>query len=142
MPDVEVIVVQKDKCVLNNWASRHQPGGQTTRGNLNEEQKMTYSPPHRAMCVFNILAILLLVAAALVPGSRVTIEGVNINPTRTGLLDVLSRMGAEIALAGEQIQNNEPCADLIVQSSHLVATQVSGDTVHRGDTVDRCKYEA
>ena len=76
-------------------------------------------------------ASFLLVAAALVPGSQVTVEGVNVNPTRTGLLDVLREMGAEIVLSGERIQNNESLAGIVVRSSGLVATAVGGDTVVR-----------
>ncbi|MBL7064130.1 MAG: 3-phosphoshikimate 1-carboxyvinyltransferase, partial [Anaerolineae bacterium] len=49
-----------------------------------------------------------LVAAALLPGSEVTIESVGVNPTRTGLLDVLRAMGAELALDNEREQGNEP----------------------------------
>ena len=72
-----------------------------------------------------------LVAAALVPGSEVTIEGVGVNPTRIGLLDVLRAMGAEIALDNEREQGNEPVADVTVRASGLVGVEVGGDTVVR-----------
>ena len=72
-----------------------------------------------------------LVAAALVPGSEVTIEGVGVNPTRTGLLDVLRTMGAEIALDNEREQGNEPVADVTVGASDLVSVEVGGDLVVR-----------
>jgi 3-phosphoshikimate 1-carboxyvinyltransferase len=55
-----------------------------------------------------------LVAAALVPGSEITIEGVGVNPTRTGLLDVLGDMGAEITIAvgeGTGAQEGKKTAD-------------------------------
>jgi 3-phosphoshikimate 1-carboxyvinyltransferase len=76
-------------------------------------------------------AAFLLVAAALVPGSEVTIEGVGINPTRTGLLDVLRAMGTELALDDECEQGNEPVADVTVGTSDLVGVEVGGDTVVR-----------
>jgi len=76
-------------------------------------------------------AAFLLAAAVVVPGSEVTLEGVGVNPTRTGLLDVLRRMGTEITLANEQGQGNEPVADVTARSSHLVGVEVAGDTVVR-----------
>ncbi len=72
-----------------------------------------------------------LVAAALVPGSEVTIEGVGINSTRTGLLDVLRAMGAEILLDNEREQGGELVADVMVRTSDLVGVEVGGDTVVR-----------
>lgn len=58
-----------------------------------------------------------IVAAALVPGSRLRIHGVNVNPTRVGLLDVLERMGVPIALYNRRRQNGELVADLEVRSA-------------------------
>jgi 3-phosphoshikimate 1-carboxyvinyltransferase len=72
-----------------------------------------------------------LVAAALAPGSEVTIEGMGVNPTRTGLLDVLRAMGVEIALDNEREQGNEPVADVTVRASDLVGVEIGGDTVVR-----------
>ena len=76
-------------------------------------------------------AAFLLVAATLVPGSEVTVEDVGINPTRTGLLDVLREMGAEIDLDNEHEQGNEPVADVTVRASDLVGVEVGGDMVVR-----------
>jgi 3-phosphoshikimate 1-carboxyvinyltransferase len=77
-------------------------------------------------------ASFLLVAAALVSGSEMTIEGVNVNPTRTGLLDVLREMGAEVVLASQRPQNNESVADVTVSASRLVGgVVVGGDVVVR-----------
>ncbi len=72
-----------------------------------------------------------LVAALLVPDSAVTLLGVNTNWTRTGLLDVLAAMGAEIALTNEGEQGGEPVADLVVRSAALSGTEIGGDTVVR-----------
>jgi 3-phosphoshikimate 1-carboxyvinyltransferase len=72
-----------------------------------------------------------LVAAALLPRSKITLEGVGINPTRTGLLDVLEAMGAEIVAEKQRIQGNESVADLTVRSSELRGVEIGGDTVVR-----------
>jgi 3-phosphoshikimate 1-carboxyvinyltransferase len=58
-----------------------------------------------------------VVAAALVPGSELRIHGVNVNPTRTGLLDVLERMGVRIAVFNRRSESGEPVADLEVRSA-------------------------
>jgi len=72
-----------------------------------------------------------LVAAALIEGSEVTVEGVGVNPTRTGLLDVLRAMGAEIALENARVQGGEPVADVTVRASSLRGIEVGGNTVVR-----------
>ncbi len=76
-------------------------------------------------------ASFLLVAAMLVPGSAVTIVDVGVNPTRTGLLDVLRYMGADIALADERKQGNEPVANVTVRTSELRGVEVGGEAVVR-----------
>lgn len=76
-------------------------------------------------------AAFLLVAALLVPGSEVVIRHVGVNPTRTGLLDVLMEMGADVSLQEERVVGGEPVADLLVRRSHLSAGKVAGDRVVR-----------
>jgi 3-phosphoshikimate 1-carboxyvinyltransferase len=71
----------------------------------------------------------LLVAAAIVPGSAVTVHGVGLNPGRIGLLDVLERMGARVAVYNRRSLGGEPVGDVEVQSSELVGTQVSAAEV-------------
>ena len=66
-----------------------------------------------------------VVAATLVPGSDVTIHGVGVNPRRTGLLDVLGRMGARITAFNRRRAGGEPVADLEVRAAPLVATAIS-----------------
>lgn len=70
-----------------------------------------------------------IMAAILVLGSRLRIDGVGLNPTRTGLLKVLDDMGAEISLSGERLVCNEPVADLSVRSSELSAIEISGPII-------------
>ena len=72
-----------------------------------------------------------IVAATIVPDSKITLRGVGINPTRTGLLDILSTMGADITVVRFYRAGNEPVADLTVQGSTLHGVEVGGDTVVR-----------
>jgi 3-phosphoshikimate 1-carboxyvinyltransferase len=76
-------------------------------------------------------AAFLLVAALLLPGSEITVEGVGVNPTRTGFLDVLGNMGARISVDYRPRQGGEPTADVTARASDLHAVQVNGDTVVR-----------
>jgi 3-phosphoshikimate 1-carboxyvinyltransferase len=65
-----------------------------------------------------------VVAATLLHASELLVRGVNVNPLRTGLLDVLERMGANIAIFNRRTVSGEPVADLEVRSAPLVATAV------------------
>ena len=73
----------------------------------------------------------LFAAAAIVPGSRITVEGVGVNPTRTGILDVLSKMGAKVTLANEREEMGESVADVTLAAAQLRAVEISGDLVVR-----------
>ncbi len=68
-----------------------------------------------------------MVAALIVPGSRVTITGVGINPTRAGLIGVLQAMGGDIVLTNQRNVGGEPVADLVVTSSALTGIDVPPD---------------
>jgi 3-phosphoshikimate 1-carboxyvinyltransferase len=79
-----------------------------------------------------------LVAAAILPGSEIRLRGVGVNPTRTGLYDLLVAMGAEVSIlcsepCGREPRQGmgEPIGDLIVVGSDLRATDVGGDLVVR-----------
>lgn len=74
-------------------------------------------------------AAFFIVAAALVPGSDVLIEGVGLNPTRTGLLTILERMGARIEVTPRGEEGGEPIGDLRVLASGLQGTEVGGAEV-------------
>jgi 3-phosphoshikimate 1-carboxyvinyltransferase len=71
----------------------------------------------------------LLVAAALLPGSDVTVHDVGLNPRRTGLLDVLERMGARIAIFERRREGREPAGAVQVEYNELVATEVRAEEV-------------
>jgi len=76
-------------------------------------------------------AAFLIVAATLVPGSEITVEDVGVNPTRTGLLDVLRAMGAGVTLHNERTVSGEPVAGLIIRASELRGVEVGGTLVVR-----------
>lgn len=79
-------------------------------------------------------AAFFLVGASIVPGSDVTIRGVGVNPTRTGLLEVLSRMGADIQLLNPREEAGEPVADLRAKSAALRGVTIGPDLIPR--TID------
>lgn len=76
-------------------------------------------------------AAFLIVAALITPDSDLLIKSVGINPTRTGILEALFRMGARITVSESQGAGGEPIADLRVQSSTLHGTVVDGSLIPR-----------
>jgi 3-phosphoshikimate 1-carboxyvinyltransferase len=74
-------------------------------------------------------AAFFLVGALLVAGSDVTLTGVGLNPTRTGLLIVLERMGAEIETTVEGERGGEPAGTVRARASQLRGTEVGGAEV-------------
>ncbi|ASC73977.1 3-phosphoshikimate 1-carboxyvinyltransferase [Halomicronema hongdechloris C2206] len=72
-----------------------------------------------------------LVAAAITPGSELIIENVGVNPTRTGILEALQAMQADITLENQRLVTGEPVADLRVRHSQLQAAHFSGALIPR-----------
>ncbi len=72
-----------------------------------------------------------MVAGLIVPNSEITIKNVGINPTRTGIIDVLFAMGGKIELSNRRTLNNEPVADITVSSSVLQGTTIGGQIIPR-----------
>jgi len=70
-----------------------------------------------------------LIAAAIVPGSEVSVRGMLVNPLRTGLLEVLEQMGGDIDVSGERIQSGEIVADVRVRHSSLRPCQVLAEQI-------------
>jgi 3-phosphoshikimate 1-carboxyvinyltransferase len=71
-------------------------------------------------------AAFLLAAASLVPGSLVRVRAVGVNPTRTGVLDALRAMGADVSLEAQCEQAGEPIADVVCRAARLHGTNISG----------------
>ncbi|MCH8815062.1 MAG: 3-phosphoshikimate 1-carboxyvinyltransferase [Chloroflexi bacterium] len=72
-----------------------------------------------------------LVLGAIHPDAEIRVAGVGVNPTRTGIIDALQSMGADIWLEEERTWGAEPVADVVVRSSKLKHTMVSGNLVPR-----------
>src|SRR5205814_4389117 len=70
-----------------------------------------------------------IVAATLLPESRLTIHDLSLNPRRTGLLDVLTRMGGRVGVLARHTAAGEHVGDIEVRSAELTATKISSDEV-------------
>jgi 3-phosphoshikimate 1-carboxyvinyltransferase len=79
-------------------------------------------------------AAFFLVAAALIPGSKVVVRRVGVNPTRDGIIEILRRMGADIELLGATVEAGEPVADLRVTGRRLKGVEIGSELVAR--TID------
>jgi len=98
--------------------------------------EITLTPP-KALHAVNVevpgdisSAAYFLVAGLILPNSDIVIRNVGVNPTRTGILDALEAMGANIERLNER-GTVEPICDLRVRSSHLHGTTISGDLIPR-----------
>lgn len=76
-------------------------------------------------------AAFLIVAGLLVPDSDLTITGVNLNITRTGLVDVLQAMGGDVTVTQSGVQGGEPVGEIRVRHSALKGVEVGGEVVVR-----------
>ena len=95
-----------------------------TNGNV-----ITLEPPEAVPADISSAAFF-LVAGAIVPGSELTIRNVGVNPTRTGILDVLRSMGADITESNFR-DDAEPVCDLTVRHSRLHGTEIGGAIIPR-----------
>lgn len=76
-------------------------------------------------------AAFFLVAGAILPNSKITIKNVGINPTRTGIIDILQSMGATLTIDNVNENAGEPYADIMVTTSSLRGVEISGDIIPR-----------
>jgi len=74
-------------------------------------------------------AAFFMVGAAIAPGSDLTLEGVGVNPTRTGVIDILRLMGADLQLLNERSAGGEPVADIRVRGTELHGVEVPRELV-------------
>jgi 3-phosphoshikimate 1-carboxyvinyltransferase len=72
-----------------------------------------------------------LVAAAIHPDAKIVIRDCGINPTRTGIIDILLAMGARLKIDNKRLEAGEPLADIVVESSELKGIEVGGDIIPR-----------
>ncbi len=76
-------------------------------------------------------AAFFLVAATIVPGSELKIYNVGVNPTRTGIIDILQQMGANIKLEDQRTIGGEIMADIIVTAAQLKGVKIAGEVIPR-----------
>jgi 3-phosphoshikimate 1-carboxyvinyltransferase len=76
-------------------------------------------------------AAFFLVAATIVPGSDVILRNVGVNPTRTGILEVLAEMGADFEYLDRREESGEPVADIRVRHSALRGVEIGGEIIPR-----------
>ncbi|RLB73202.1 MAG: 3-phosphoshikimate 1-carboxyvinyltransferase, partial [Deltaproteobacteria bacterium] len=72
-----------------------------------------------------------LVAGLIVPDSELLLKNVGVNPTRSGIIDILQQMGGSIELTNQRELSGEPVADLLVKSSHLHGIDIGGSLIPR-----------
>lgn len=76
-------------------------------------------------------AAFFLIAVSLVKNSKLVIKKVGINPTRTGILEILTQMGGQIKVENQAIISNEPRADIVVESADLKGLKIDGMMIPR-----------
>lgn len=76
-------------------------------------------------------AAFFLVLGSVMPDSEIVVKNVGINPTRTGIIDVLLDMGADLEIFNERVATGEPTADIRVRTSNLHGVKISGDIIPR-----------
>ncbi len=103
-----------------------------------EGTAITLQPQTRPLEPLNIAipgdissAAFFVVAASIVPGSWLRIQGVGTNPTRTGILDVLADMGGSVVAENERSSGGEPLADLVIQAALLREVDIAGALIPR-----------
>ncbi|MBL7031690.1 MAG: 3-phosphoshikimate 1-carboxyvinyltransferase [Nitrospira sp.] len=74
-------------------------------------------------------AAFFIVAGLIVPGSELVVRNIGINPTRTGIIDVLKAMGADIRVDNERDVSGEPVADIFASYSELNGIDIDGDMI-------------
>ncbi|MFC2060918.1 3-phosphoshikimate 1-carboxyvinyltransferase [Elusimicrobiota bacterium] len=74
-------------------------------------------------------AAFFITACLLMPNSHLKIKGLNLNPTRTGFIKILRRMGADIGIKNERNVCNEPVGDVYISSADLQAVEITGEDI-------------
>lgn len=101
------------------------PAGVVVRGGRELEGRDIVVPGDISSAAF------FMVAALIVPGSELLIRGVGVNPTRTGIIDILTAMGGSLELLDQREVSGEPVADLLIRSSRLKGIEIAGEVVTR-----------
>jgi 3-phosphoshikimate 1-carboxyvinyltransferase len=96
------------------------PGGVSVVGNPSLEGREVFVPGDISSAAF------FMVAALITPGSELLIRNVGVNPTRSGIIDILQEMGGDLELTNRRELSGEPVADILVKSSSLKGIEIGG----------------
>ncbi|MEH7254854.1 3-phosphoshikimate 1-carboxyvinyltransferase [Neobacillus niacini] len=76
-------------------------------------------------------AAFFLVAGAIVPDSEIVLKNVGLNPTRTGIIEIMNKMGANLEIHQNDVDSFEPAGDITIKTSNLRGTVIEGDVIPR-----------
>lgn len=102
-----------------------------TDKNVTKIRKSKLEPKNLSVCGDISSAAFFLVAGAIVPGSEIVLKNVGLNPTRTGIIDVLNQMGADIEILDERLECNEQVGDIRIRHSELKSVTIEGEIIPR-----------
>ena len=94
-------------------------------------EKSILEPKTIEICGDISSAAYFIVAGLIVPNSKIILRNVGLNPTRTGIIDVVKAMGGNIEILNEKVVSNELVGDIKVEYSKLKACEISGDLIPR-----------
>ncbi len=100
-------------------------------GNTVSIKKSKLEPKELSVCGDISSAAFFLVAGAIVPNSDIILKNVGLNPTRTGIIDVLTQMGADIEILNCESVSNEEVGDIRIKTSDLKAITIEGEIIPR-----------
>ncbi len=103
----------------------------TINANKATVKKSKLHPIDITVCGDISSAAFFIIAGLIVPESEITLTNVGINETRSGIIDVLKSMNADIELFNERTISNEKIADIKVRYSHLKSTKIEGGIIPR-----------
>ena len=102
-----------------------------TENNVTKIKKSKLTPKNITVCGDISSAAFFMVAAAIVPDSDIVIKNVGLNQTRTGIIDVMQQMGADIQILDKRTECNEETGDLRIRTSNLKAVNIEGSIIPR-----------
>lgn len=101
----------------------------SVNGNAVKIKKSKLEPREISVCGDISSAAFFLVAGAIVPNSDIILKNVGLNPTRTGIIDVMQQMGADIEILNCETVSNEEVGDIRIKTSDLKAVTIEGEII-------------
>lgn len=102
-----------------------------TENNVVKIKKSELVPKNINVCGDISSAAFFLVAGAIVPNSNITLRNIGLNPTRTGIIDVMQQMGADIKILDKKLVCNEEVGDISIKTSELKGITIEGSIIPR-----------